>query len=82
MILYMGVVVYAPALALSAVTGLPFEGAIVAVGLTCTMYTFFGGIKAVLITDVFQSALMFAAIFAVIAAGAYNLGGFDVVWQR
>ena len=66
MILYMGIVLYAPSLALSAVTGLTFPGSVVAVGLVCTFYSSLGGMKAVLMTDVFQSLLMFAAIFAVI----------------
>lgn len=75
MILYMGIVVYAPALALSAVTGLSQLGSILAVGLVCTFYSTLGGIKAVLITDVFQSLLMFASIGSVIIGGAIHLNG-------
>lgn len=41
-------------------------------GLVCTFYSTLGGIKAVLMTDVFQSLLMFAAIFSVI--GKYFVG--------
>ena len=82
MILYMGIVVYAPALALSAVTGLSFAGSILAVGGVCTFYSTLGGMKAVLATDVFQSGLMFAAIAAVIAAGAANVGGIGEVFSR
>ena len=66
MILYMGIVLYAPSLALSAVTGLNFTGSVIAVGLVCTFYSSLGGMKAVLMTDVFQSLLMFAAVFTVI----------------
>ena len=66
MILYMGIVLYAPSLALSAVTRLNFTGSVIAVGLVCTFYSTLGGMKAVLMTDVFQSLLMFAAIFTVI----------------
>eukprot|EP00092_Neocalanus_flemingeri_P018992 GFUD01020577.1.p1 GENE.GFUD01020577.1~~GFUD01020577.1.p1 ORF type:complete len:565 (-),score=132.36 GFUD01020577.1:115-1809(-) len=66
MVLYMGIVLYAPALALSAVTGLHFEGAVIAIGLVCTFYSTLGGMKAVLMTDLFQSLLMFAAVFSVI----------------
>ena len=54
MVLYMGIVVYAPALALQAVTGLNQVVSIVVVGLVCTFYSTIGGMKAVLITDVFQ----------------------------
>ena len=54
MILYMGIVLYAPALALEAVTGLPKTIAVVSIGLVCTFYSTIGGMKAVIITDVFQ----------------------------
>jgi len=57
MIVYMGVVLYAPAIALEAVTGLPKVYAILSVGLVCTFYSTIGGLKAVLITDVFQVRL-------------------------
>ena len=87
MTLYMGIVVYAPSLALSAVTGLSFTGSVISIGdnddddddsdnesdndndpgVVCTFYSALGGMKAVLMTDVFQSLLMFAAIFSVIS---------------
>lgn len=54
MVLYIGIVLYAPALALNAVTGLNKIVSIIAVGLVCTFYSTIGGMKAVLITDVFQ----------------------------
>ena len=38
--------------------------------------------KAVLITDVFQSLLMFAAIFSVIIVGAIEVGGLGVIFER
>lgn len=79
MVLYMGIVLHAPALALSAVTGFSYLGSILAVGVACTFYSTLGGIKAVLITDVFQSLLMFGAIFAVIIRGATEVGGLGKV---
>ena len=75
MFLYMGIVLYAPALALSAVTGLNFTGSILAVGAVCTFYSTLGGMKAILVTDVFQSLLMFAAVFAAGVAGSLKVGG-------
>lgn len=54
MVLYIGIVLYAPALALNAVTGLNKIASIIAVGVVCTFYSTIGGMKAVLITDVFQ----------------------------
>ncbi|KAF4528620.1 hypothetical protein B566_EDAN009224 [Ephemera danica] len=82
MILYMGIVLYAPALALSAVTGISQLGALLSVGIVCTFYSTIGGMKAVLITDVFQSLLMFAAIFSVIVKGTIDAGGLYNVWKR
>jgi len=75
MVLYMGIVLYAPSLALSAVTGLHFQGAVVAIGLVCTFYSSLGGMKAVLMTDLFQSLLMFAAVFSVIFCSCIDAGG-------
>jgi sodium-coupled monocarboxylate transporter 8/12 len=54
MILYMGIVLYAPALALEAVSGLSKALSVWTVGLVCTFYSTIGGMKAVIITDVFQ----------------------------
>ncbi|XP_016999771.2 putative sodium-dependent multivitamin transporter [Drosophila takahashii] len=81
MVLYMGIALYAPALALEAVTNIPRTWAIVVIGLVCTFYSTLGGLKAVLITDVFQSFLMFAAIFSVIAVSAIKAGGFAAIWE-
>jgi len=75
MVLYMGIVLYAPSLALSAVTGLHFEGAVLAIGLVCTFYSTLGGMKAVLMTDLFQSILMYAAVFSVIFCSCIDAGG-------
>ena len=69
----MGIVVYAPALALSVVTGIDYYAAVLSVGLVCTFYSTLGGMKAVLLTDVFQSLLMFTSVFAVISIGIRNV---------
>jgi len=86
MTLYMGIVVYAPALALSAVTGIHFTGAVVSIGLVCTLYSALGGMKAVLMTDVFQSLLMFAAIYTIIVCACIDADGLlpilETAWDR
>ncbi len=82
MILYMGIVLYAPAIALSAVTGLSYTGSILGVGGVCTFYSTLGGIKAVLATDVFQSLFMFAAVVAVIGAAMVKVGGITEILRR
>ncbi|KAM7395044.1 hypothetical protein PAMA_006679 [Pampus argenteus] len=82
MVIYMGVVLYAPALALNAVTGFDLWGAVLAMGLVCTLYTALGGLKAVMWTDVFQTVVMFAGQLAVIVVGASQAGGIAEVWRK
>ena len=52
--LYLAIVVYAPSLALSQVTGLNIDLSIVLTFAVCIFYTSIGGIKAVIWTNVFQ----------------------------
>ncbi|KAM9798660.1 LOW QUALITY PROTEIN: solute carrier family 5 member 6a [Neosynchiropus ocellatus] len=82
MVIYMGVVLYAPALALNAVTGFDLWGAVLAMGLVSTLYTALGGLKAVMWTDVFQTVVMFAGQLAVIIVGASQAGGISEVWNK
>ncbi|XP_051581129.1 solute carrier family 5 member 6a isoform X2 [Myxocyprinus asiaticus] len=82
MVIYMGVVLYAPALALNAVTGFDLWGAVLAMGLVCTLYTALGGLKAVIWTDVFQTIVMFAGQLAVIIVGTHQAGGIAEVWRK
>lgn len=81
MVIYMGVVLYAPALALNAVTQFDLWGAVLTMGLVCTLYTTLGGLKAVIWTDVFQTVVMFAGQLAVIVVGTMKVGGMGRVWQ-
>ncbi|XP_030378949.1 putative sodium-dependent multivitamin transporter [Scaptodrosophila lebanonensis] len=81
MTLYMGIVVYAPALALEAVTGLNQIFSIIIVGVVCTFYSTLGGMKAVLVTDIYQSVLMFVAVFSVIICAAIKAHGLDTIWE-
>uniref|UniRef100_A0A8C5E0Q4 Sodium-coupled monocarboxylate transporter 1-like n=1 Tax=Gouania willdenowi TaxID=441366 RepID=A0A8C5E0Q4_GOUWI len=46
-ILYTGIVIYAPALALNQVTGMNLWGAVISTGVVCTFYCTVGGLKAV-----------------------------------
>ncbi|CAG9135820.1 unnamed protein product [Plutella xylostella] len=76
MVLYNGIVLYAPAIVLESVTGLDRLVSILVVGLACTFYSTLGGMKAVLFTDLLQSFLMFAAVFSVVIFGVIQIGGF------
>ncbi|KOC69715.1 Putative sodium-dependent multivitamin transporter [Habropoda laboriosa] len=81
LLLYSGVVLYAPALALEATTGISTTASVIGIGLVCTFYSTIGGIKAVLITDVFQSLLMLIAVILVIVTAALDVGGLDRIWE-
>ncbi|XP_050492665.1 putative sodium-dependent multivitamin transporter isoform X1 [Bombus huntii] len=81
LLLYSGVVLYAPALALEATTGISTTASVIGMGLVCTFYSTIGGIKAVLVTDIFQSLLMLIAVILVIVTAAVNVGGLDQIWE-
>jgi solute carrier family 5 (sodium-coupled monocarboxylate transporter), member 8/12 len=74
-------VVYVPALALEALTGLNRSYSLLLVGVVCTFYSTIGGMKAVLLTDVFQSLLMFTAILIVGISGLVYAGGIGNVFK-
>ncbi|XP_067415189.1 sodium-coupled monocarboxylate transporter 1 [Emydura macquarii macquarii] len=74
-ILYTGIVIYAPALALNQVTGFDLWGAVVATGIVCTFYCTLGGLKAVVWTDVFQVGIMVAGFSSVIIRAVVVQGG-------
>lgn len=81
MVLYNGIVLYAPAIALEAVTGLDRLISILVVGLACTFYSALGGMKAVLFTDLLQMFLMFAAVLSIPIFAAVQLGGLDKIFS-
>ncbi|XP_050027272.2 sodium-coupled monocarboxylate transporter 1-like isoform X1 [Dermacentor andersoni] len=80
-LLYLGVALYGPSLALGSVTGFPVWSSILLNGAVCTFYTSIGGIKAVVWTDVVQVVLIYVAYIMVIATGLHHLGGFGAMWQ-
>ncbi|CAH7324247.1 sodium-coupled monocarboxylate transporter 1 [Phodopus roborovskii] len=78
-ILYTGIVIYAPALALNQVTGFDLWGAVVATGVVCTFYCTLGGLKAVVWTDVFQVGIMVAGFASVIIQASITQGGINAI---
>uniref|UniRef100_A0A8D0F8E4 Solute carrier family 5 member 12 n=1 Tax=Strix occidentalis caurina TaxID=311401 RepID=A0A8D0F8E4_STROC len=81
MILYTGIVVYAPSLALNQVTGFDLWGSVVATGIVCTFYCTLGGLKAVVWTDAFQMLVMVAGFVTVLIRGTTLNGGSTKVWE-
>ncbi|MDD7915362.1 sodium:solute symporter family transporter [Polaribacter ponticola] len=53
-----GIVLLLPSLAISIVTGIPVETSILIMGILCIFYTTFGGIEAVIWTDVMQVVVL------------------------
>jgi len=67
-----GIVLYLPSLALSVVTGIDLTVCILIMGLIATLYTVFGGIEAVVWTDVVQ-------VFVLLGGACASLG--FVLWK-
>ncbi|KAL2093330.1 hypothetical protein ACEWY4_010642 [Coilia grayii] len=80
-ILYTGIVVYAPALALNQVTGFDLWASIYATGIVCTFYCTLGGLKAVVWTDAFQMVVMVVGFLVVLVQGVTQTGGLMAVWE-
>jgi SSS family solute:Na+ symporter len=59
----MSVVLLLPALALSKVTGISVVESVIAMGIIATLYTYMGGIKAVIWTDVVQVFILLGGAF-------------------
>lgn len=71
------IVLFLPALALSAATGLDKYACILVMGVLATLYTVLGGIEAVIWTDVLQTVVLMAgAVLALVVIGANVDGGF------
>ncbi|XP_018569267.1 sodium-coupled monocarboxylate transporter 1-like isoform X2 [Anoplophora glabripennis] len=82
MVLYTSVAVYAPALALSSVTGLNVYLAVTAVYAVCIFYASQGGMKAVIIADTFQAAVLLGSILLIMYLGEQFLGNQGVIWSQ
>ncbi|XP_063925687.1 sodium-coupled monocarboxylate transporter 1-like [Zophobas morio] len=79
--LYLPVVIYLPALALSAATGINLHYITPLVCGVCIFYTTLGGLKAVVWTDTIQFTVTTGAIFTVAVIGIKAAGGFTSIWS-
>ncbi|TKR96388.1 hypothetical protein L596_010409 [Steinernema carpocapsae] len=80
-LIYAGICIYAPALALNEVMGIDVWFLILIVGTCSTIYTTIGGLKAVVWADTLQAGIMYAGLFAIIYKGIYSVGGFNQMWD-
>jgi len=62
---HVAIVIYAPSLILSLITGLPLAACVLIMGVCTTMYTTLGGMKAVIWTDVLQFSILIAGLLTV-----------------
>ncbi|XP_050096348.1 sodium-coupled monocarboxylate transporter 1-like [Anopheles aquasalis] len=81
-ILWLPIVIYVPALAFNQVSGVNIHVITPIVCLVCIFYTSLGGLKAVVWTDVIQTAVMVGAMIIVIIKGTADVGGLSVVIER
>lgn len=74
-LLWLAAATYAPALALEQVTGLPLWFTIVCTGLVTTVYTTFGGMRAVIWTDIMQLVVLFGGMLVVVLLALQQIPG-------
>lgn len=75
----MAVVIFLPALALAAITGIDVYACILILGLLSTLYTVIGGMEAVIWTDVLQTVVLVGGMLLAVFIVAGEVGGFEVV---
>ncbi|KAK2187086.1 hypothetical protein NP493_179g00021 [Ridgeia piscesae] len=80
-IIYIAVSMYAPSVAMDYVSGLPLSVTAPIMGVVCIAYTTMGGMRAVIWTDVFQCAVMFGGLLAIIIKGSIKVGGFAKIYS-
>ncbi|XP_046673776.1 sodium-coupled monocarboxylate transporter 1-like [Homalodisca vitripennis] len=81
MIMFLPLVIYIPAVCLNQVTGLSVYSIAFGISGICIFYTTFGGLKAVLWTDVLQNMFTFFGMVFAIIVSCFNLGGVSEIWR-
>ena len=77
----MGVVVYLPALALSTAIGIDIYFAIIVMGILAVLYTYMGGIEAVIWTDVVQVAVLILGLIVGLVYIAIEIGDVGYIFE-
>ena len=78
---FIGIVIYAPSLALETVTGIDKWLAVWLNGLVCIFYTAIGGLRAVVWTDSLQIVCMICGFASVIIDGVIEFDGFGRILE-
>ncbi|XP_034657136.1 sodium-coupled monocarboxylate transporter 1 [Drosophila subobscura] len=82
MCFYTAVAVLAPAIALSKATGLDTKIAVILIYVVCVFYSSQGGMKAVVIADTFQAAVLAVSLVLIVGLGSYYSGTPIQVFQK
>jgi solute:Na+ symporter, SSS family len=79
---FLGIVIYAPALVVAEMTDFSLTSIILTIGLIATVYTMLGGIKGVVWTDVLQMIVMLGGVVAATVVVVSRIdGGVGRMWQ-
>ncbi|ALC46063.1 CG7720 [Drosophila busckii] len=77
----LGITVYTPSVALSAVIGIPYWASIVGMSIICIFFSVMGGLKAAINADVIQTLTILVVTVAVCIQGTISSGGPKRVYQ-
>ncbi len=77
----MGIVVYLPALALSTVVGIDIYLAIIVMGVLAIVYTYLGGMEAVIWTDVIQVIVLIGGLIVGLVFIAIEIGDVGYIFE-
>lgn len=80
-LLVMGFALYAPCLAFQAMSGVSLWIIMVAAAFVGTIYTWLGGMKAVVWADSLQFVIIIAGLMCTLIKGSLAVGGFERAWE-
>jgi len=78
----LGIIFWASAKLLNTLMGWPYWQSIIVTAVVVGVYTFFGGLTAVVLTDVIQMVIMFAGGILVVLLGLHEVGGFSGLMEK
>ncbi len=81
LLLRTGILLYGPALVLATILGINIYMAILLISLLAILYTLFGGIRAVIWTDVLQFVVLLAGGIIVLFVASKGSGGICEMWS-
>ena len=76
-----GIMVYATGLIIEAALGIPFLQSILAISLITILYSFLGGIRAVVYADAIQMVLIVLGLLLCLASAISVIGGWELFWS-